>query len=179
MLNTNDLTINTIYVTVHAERWVSRQNLIRDIGSDGTYRKFWRSSLKMFSRDPRVQLASLQPRETFALGVRALGSQPLRSIAMFTQCRIHAPFTLRECRRCLSYALPCLEKPLGLLEALPLWLWGRFEVGRHASRFSTKIAFLMNVFPGGPVIKTAISQQQWQSASNLLRRFPRRCNFIL
>ena len=49
--------------------------------------------------DPRVQLASLQPRETFALDVRALGSQLLRSTAMFTQCRIHAPFMLHESRR--------------------------------------------------------------------------------
>ena len=43
--------------------------------------------LKMFSWDPRVQLASLQPRKTIGLGVGALGSQPLRS---FTLCRIHA-----------------------------------------------------------------------------------------
>ena len=96
--------------------------------------------LKMFSRDPRVQLASLQPRKTIGLGVGAFGSQPLRSIAMFTLCRIHAPLSLRERRRRFGYTLPYLVNPLSLLIKsslnLPLWLRGGFEVGRHARRLS-------------------------------------------
>ena len=84
------------------KRTISREIEFRDIGLDGTSGKFCQGRvfvLKMFSRDPRVQLASLLPRKTIGLGAGALESQPLRSIAMFTPCRIHAPFSLRELRR--------------------------------------------------------------------------------
>ena len=108
-------------MTVHTERWHKSAKL-NSIGLDGTYGKRCQGRvfvLKMFSRDPRVQLASLEPRETIGLHVRALGSQPLRSFAMFTQCRMHALFSLRERRtRFISrgYTLPYLVNPLSLLE---------------------------------------------------------------
>ena len=89
--------------------------------------------LKMFSRDPRVQLASLQPQKTIGLGVGALGSQPLRSIAMFTLCRIHAPFSLRERRRrfiSFGYTLPYLVNPLSPLQALLTYRSGCGEASK-------------------------------------------------
>ena len=66
-------------MTVCMERWHKSAKL-NSRYLDGTYGKYCQGRvfvLKMFSRDPRGQVASLQPRKAVSVGIRALESQPL------------------------------------------------------------------------------------------------------